>query len=121
MAATSPRLIRFMRASPWDPITRLLGHEDFDAPVTLPARLVLVGALGPLLAEVPCRDAIGGHAFLDQRIAHGAHPALAEREVVLARAARIRIAVDAQVDRRIALQVLGDVRDLPGLARPDVR
>src|SRR5207249_5884907 len=55
------------------------------------------------------------NAGLDQRVTNDADPTLAEALVVAVGAERIRVAVEADVDRRILLRVVRDLGDLDHL------
>src|SRR5262245_23496291 len=87
-------------------------HEDLDPAVPLPARLVLVRALGALLAEGTRRDLVPRDARRDDRVADGVHAPPAQGEVVLVRAARIRVAVEPNHEGRVLLEIAHEVRDL---------
>src|SRR3984893_16296238 len=93
--------------------------EHFDSTVPLPARLGRLGALQSRLAERPGLDLGRRDAGAHQRSLDRVHAALAEGLVVLSCAARIGVAVDADLDVRVILHVLAELVDLAGLRAPD--
>src|ERR1039458_5542149 len=65
-----------------------------DAPVLLPAGLILLAALRPLLAEADRLQLVGGNAQLHQEVLGGAGALVAQQLVVLGRAAFIAMPFD---------------------------
>src|SRR4029077_2964475 len=95
--------------------------QHFDSPVALPAGRGGFVAQEPLLAEGPSLDLVTRHSGLNQRVTNGVDTTFAQRLVVWVGAARIREAVDSDLDGRILLHVGRDVRDLARLVSPNVR
>src|SRR5205814_5649803 len=110
--AKTPRTMVVMLATSTD--------QHFDSPVALPALLGLVAALRPVLAEGAGLDLVARHADVHQRLTNGIDATLAERLIVRSAAARVRVAVDPDLGRRVLLQVRGDRGDLGRLVCPDV-
>src|SRR5471030_1570796 len=77
------------------------GHA---ATVAGPGAFVGTDNFRPFLAVADGLDAIGGQALRDQVLADGRRPALAEGEVVLARAALVAMAFDGDLVGRILFQ-----------------
>src|SRR5688500_12072981 len=94
--------------------------EHFNSPVALPALFGLVSALQPLLAERSRLDLVTRHARLHEGFLNGGDAALAEGLVVRICAARISVAIDADLRRRILVQIRRDCGHLARLVSPDV-
>src|SRR5687768_3140798 len=96
------------------------GEQHFDAAVTLPAGVGRAAAHGSRFAEGAGLNLVARHAGAHECLTNHADPALTERLVVPVGAARIRVAVDADLDGRILLQVGRDLRYLARLVRPEI-
>src|ERR1043166_2451768 len=85
--------------------------HDLDAAVLLPGRFVVAHRRGPLFAVADDAELAGRHALELQGLLHRARAALAERDVVLARAALVGVAFEAHPGTRVLAQVLRPVGD----------
>src|SRR5262249_30488317 len=81
--------------------------QEMRAPVLGPARLVVVGADGPLLAVRDDAEAALRHALADEVVHGGLGPALTEREVVLVGAPLVAVAFDEHQHVGVVLEPRG--------------
>src|SRR5581483_9927816 len=83
--------------------------RDLDATVLAPRRLVVTLRSWTLLAVAHDAQLTSRHATQLQRLLHRARATLAERNVVLAGAALVRVALEAHANARVRAQVLRPV------------
>src|SRR6185295_2055019 len=93
--------------------------EHFDPTVPLPAFLGRFRALQLRLAERARRDLVRRDTRAQQGGLDRVHAPLAEGLVVLVGAARVRVAIQTDLDVGVLLHVLVQLGDLAGLRAPD--
>src|SRR6266702_1701601 len=95
--------------------------QHLDSPVTLLACLGGVIAREPSLTEGARPDLVSRHAGLDQRVTHDANTTVAHGLDVRVGAARIRVAIESDLEGWILPHVGHDLGDLARLRRANVR
>jgi len=85
--------------------------HDVDAPVPLPAGLIVFRAYRALLAIADQRELTGGDSHLDEEILSGRGPSVAQRQVVLSRTPLVAVSLNGELVVRVVRQ------DVPKLGR----
>ena len=95
--------------------------QHFDSPLALRALLRGRIAHKTIRTERTRLNSVRGHPRLNQRVTNGRDPALAQRQIVLIGALRIRVAGEPEPHGRILAHVGRDFGGLSRLRIPDVR
>src|SRR5579871_1548188 len=101
-------------------VQQLLLINKMSTPVLLPARFVVLGAEGLLLAIADGLDVIGRNAILNQRIFGCVGAVVAQGQVVFGGAALVAVALDGDFDVRVLLQKVGVTLNCRLLIRADI-
>src|SRR5579884_191273 len=95
---------------------RLLRHHEMCTAVLLPARLVMIGTKGVLLAPAHRTQPILGHAERNQKLARRVRSPLAQSQVVFERTSFVAVTFDRHPDLGVRAEKLSIARQrLPGV------